>query len=132
MPKLNTTVKSVRIDNNVLEGLEKKLNGRTFNSWLNEKINESIEGKPEFNECKPNAFSTEAGKDLMEMLSYYKVHAEKFIVDIRELMQNGTLTYENGELRIYDDYNIPFYLKKCAERKLNPKVLIDRCIESLR
>lgn len=132
MPKLNTTVKSVRIDNNVLEELEKKLNGRTFNSWLNEKINESIEGKPKVNECKPDVFSTEAGKDLMEMLCYYKVPAEKFIVDIREVMQNGTLTYENGELRIYDDYNIPIYLQKCAERKLNPKVLIDRCIESLR
>lgn len=36
MPKLNTTVKSVRLDNDVLSEIE--LNGASFNSWLTETI----------------------------------------------------------------------------------------------
>ena len=42
MPKANTTVKSVRIDNDKLEALEKMLDGKTINAWLNERIEEAV------------------------------------------------------------------------------------------
>jgi len=42
MPKANTTVKSVRIDNDTLAALEGLLDGQSINSWLNEKIEEAV------------------------------------------------------------------------------------------
>lgn len=45
MPKLNTTVKAVRVDNDKLAELERRLNGQTINSWLNEQIDAFLEGK---------------------------------------------------------------------------------------
>ena len=48
MPKLNSTVKSVRLDNDILAELEKRLGGKTYNAWLNEKIAEEL-GKPNKN-----------------------------------------------------------------------------------
>ena len=42
MPTANTTVKSVRIDNDKLESLEKILCGKTINAWLNERIEEAV------------------------------------------------------------------------------------------
>lgn len=38
MPKLNTTVKSVRLDNDVLSEIEGLLDGSSFNSWLTETV----------------------------------------------------------------------------------------------
>lgn len=123
MPKLNTTVKSVRIDNNVLEELEKKLNGRTFNSWLNEKINESVEGKP-----VKSPFS----ENLSEMIAYYKISEKEFLAQIEGLVQDGTITCEKGKLLLYDDYGLPTYLEICKERKIDPKTMIDKITDSLR
>ena len=45
MPTRDSTVKAVRIPNEILVEFEKKLNGQTINSWLNEQIVEFVEGK---------------------------------------------------------------------------------------
>ena len=113
MPKLNTTVKSVRVDNEKIDELEKRLNGQTFNSWLNEVIDDYLNGSS-------GTFSSKNGRDLLEMLSCFKKSESEFIDDIHELMENGTLTYENGRLTIDLGFDYQAFLDFCQKRKANP------------
>lgn len=118
MPKLNTTVKSVRIDNDILEKLEKQLDGKTFNYWLNEKIREEVE--------KPSGdFSTPSGKELLSMLSCFRKSGEEFIEDSCRLMEEGTLTYENGKLKAVSFPNMGEYeerfLEWCKSKRVDPQ-----------
>lgn len=113
MPKLNTTVKSVRVDNEKIDELEKRLNGQTFNSWLNEVIDEYLNGSS-------GTFSSKNGRDLSEMLSCFKKSESEFIDDVHELMENGTLTYENGRLTIDLGFDYQPFLDFCQKRKANP------------
>ena len=75
MPKLNTTVKSVRVDNEKIDELEKRLNGQTFNSWLNDVIDDYLNGSS-------GTFSSKNGRDLLEMLSCFKKSESEFIDDV--------------------------------------------------
>lgn len=113
MPKLNTTVKSVRVGNEKIDELEKRLNGQTFNSWLNEVIDDYLNGSS-------GTFSSKNGRDLLEMLSCFKKSESEFIDDVHELMENGTLTYENGKLTIDLGFDYQAFLDFCTKHKANP------------
>lgn len=75
MPKLNTTVKAVRIDNDKLEELEKKLKGQTINSWLNGQIENFIKGEKGVNpkgkkvnpEVNPTKYTKYAAFDVVPL-----------------------------------------------------------------
>lgn len=84
------------------------------------------------NSVAQNPFSSEEGKDLLEMLDYLRVTPEDFIKDIHGLMESGIMTYENGKMLLYDEYDLPIYLGVCKERKIDPKTMIDKITDSLR
>lgn len=94
MPKLNTTVKSVRIDNDKLERLERKLGGRTINSWLNEKIEEEVEGIKIAKDFLPSAMEEELGS----MAGFFAMSADELLDGIFAGLREGYLTVEEGKV----------------------------------
>ena len=96
MPKANTTVKAVRVDNDKLEALEKMLNGRTINSWLNEKIEEAVsfpvsENKKRIPEVNPFDLPEDALRDIESMSSLSGTTLRGAIEEFDRLLNDGTL-----------------------------------------
>lgn len=93
MPKLNTTVKAVRVDNDKLAELEKRLGGQTINSWMNEQIAEYLGGK--------KSQKIEASPEMEEIESigkFFDMSREEMLKAVCEGLMNGNLTIEDGKL----------------------------------
>lgn len=97
MPKLNTTVKSVRIENEKLGELEKRLAGRSINSWLNEQITEFLGGKPVKIGCE---LSPETMGSINEMLGFSGMTFDDLLKDINEKLESGELMLDEGCTRV--------------------------------
>ena len=97
MPKLNTTVKSVRIENEKLVELEKRLAGRSINSWLNEQITEFLGGKPAKIGCE---LSSETMGSIREMLGFSGMTFDDLLKDINEKLESGELMLDEGCTRV--------------------------------
>lgn len=128
MPKLNTTVKSVRLDNEVLEKLEGQLNGRTFNAWLNEKIIEEVEGKPLKNE---NNFLPLAKMEEMEsMAMFFGVSIENLLSQVCEGLEEGSLTMSNGRVIGISEVDFTEFKKACNGK--DPQKVLDEITRKIR
>jgi len=92
MPKLNTTVKAVRIDNDKLAEIESRLAGQTFNAWFNEIIDNFLGGKkPMPSEGKPHI-----PKELEEiegMVAFSGLTMKQFWDDIAVKLNDGVLMF---------------------------------------
>lgn len=95
MPKLNTTVKSVRIDNDKLEELERRLGSQSINSWLNDQIEAFLSGKPEKTEGKTVAYV-----EIEEMVTFCGLTMDRFWEDIADKLTSGVLMFEDGGTRV--------------------------------
>lgn len=96
MPKLNTTVKAVRIDNDKLAELEKRLGGQTINSWMNERIAEYLGAEP-----SKILKKTEASPEMEEIESigkFFDMSGEEMLKAVCDGLMNGNLTIEDGKL----------------------------------
>lgn len=96
MPKANTTVKAVRVDNDKLEALEKMLNGRSINSWLNERIEEAVsfptsENKRGSAEVNPLDLPEDALRDIESMSILSGTTLREAIEEFERLLNDGTL-----------------------------------------
>jgi len=109
MPKANSTVKAVRIDNDILAEFEQKLAGQTINSWLNEQIEEYVGGVPsEKNEdkrvnpqkTKKSRSATPELKDIESMIELYGISLEDFYSQIDGLMNEGTIDVSSGKVTV--------------------------------
>ena len=146
MPKANTTVKAVRVDNDKLEALEKLLCGRTINSWLNEKIEEAVglpsdvnkktalhTGLPddykekyeklldevvELRNRSEAEIPTDALKDIEAMAGLFGMSMEQAIKDFDDLMNDGSISVSGGHLVC----TLPDWVMKVEE------ICHDRCI----
>lgn len=147
----NSTVKGVRIENEVLAEFEKKLAGQSINSWFNEKILEFIGGKPCNSPAAPFSSSTdsnssksskkespmsidldnEMGKDLIQMLSLSKKSPSEFVKDVHGLLESGSLIYENGKLRVEVGFDYEPFLEFCRKHNARPKKVFENIMEEI-
>ena len=103
MPKLNSTVKSARVDNDMLAELEKRLNGKTYNAWLNEKIAEELRGSGKIivpERANPTDVDTTSDvyEDLKGMVEFFGMTMDDFIQQADVALSEGVLTISEGKL----------------------------------
>lgn len=147
----NSTVKGVRIENDVLAEFEKKLAGQSINSWFNEKILEFVGGKPCDSPAAPSCSSAdsnfaksskkespmsidldnEIGKDLIQMLSLSKKSPDEFVKDAHGLLESGSLIYENGKLRVEVGFDYEPFLEFCRKHNARPKKVFENIMEEI-
>ena len=142
MPKLNTTVKSVRIDNYKLAELEKKLGGKTINAWLNERIDEFlglstknpgvISGKPQKIDEKSVLSHEKELKEIESMAKFFGLTTEDVLKGIFEGLNDGYLTVEGGKIVGVPEVDLTELEEAARERNMTIEVVIDRTIKNLR
>lgn len=132
MPKLNSTVKAVRIDNDKLAELEERLGGQTINSWLNEKITEYLGGKPEKSEKILEASPNRDMEEIESMARYFGISGENLLKMIYEGLNEGALTVENGKIVGTPDMNIEKFKDACHSAGVNPDKAFEKAIQAIR
>ena len=132
MPKLNTTVKAVRIDNDKLAELEQKLAGRSINSWLNEKITEFIEGKPLKTEKILEASPNRDMEEIESMARYFGITAENLLKMVCDGLGEGELSVENGKIVGKPMIDLENYLDACHEVGADPQKVLDKATQGVR
>lgn len=99
MPKLNTTVKSVRIDNDKLAELEERLGSQSINSWLNEQILTYLDEKTSENKNMEKEVNPDIPAwrgDLNSMLGLGGMSFDEFMEIIYGWVCDGTIDLTDG------------------------------------
>ena len=110
MPTRDSTVKAVRIPNEILAEFEKKLNGQTINSWLNEQIVEFVEGK---RSCSDKSVSGKQSK-------YAGNNSGN------SLSRNGG----NDEKKV--ELDCSEFLEWCERRKVIPQIVMNNLMQEIK
>lgn len=134
MPKLNTTVKSVRIDNGSLNELEQRLGGKTINAWLNEKIEEEISGKPieKQPECVSEyGISSEVLSEINEMVTLMGGTAGEFIEDVKNKLVEGIICSENGKIAGLPTIDTTRFEEVCHDKCLDPQTVLEKATKAV-
>jgi len=97
MPKLNTTVKAVRVDNDVLERFERKLEGRSVSSWLNEQIAAFVDGVSLNNDAETGKPLSDS-EELEEMAVCFGMTGEEMLHSLVESLNEGIVTMDKGKV----------------------------------
>jgi predicted HicB family RNase H-like nuclease len=126
MPKKNSTVKAVRIDNDKLALLEGRLGDQSINSWMNERIEKFLQGEEE---GKPQ---TKEIKELTSMTTYYGLTNEEFVRMVVRGLTDGYLTVEGGMVVGTPKMQLDEFIDACHERGLEPQETLDRTTVTLR
>ena len=136
MPKLNTTVKAVRIDNDKLAELERSLGGQSINSWLNEKITEHLAGKPvvmgTVSGELPYGIQRETLDDLATMCSFMGGNLNTMLSLFDEAANTGEIYFENGRLMGKPPINLDKFLEACREVGADPQKVLDKATAGIR
>ncbi len=90
MPKLNSTVKAVRVDNDKLAELERRLGDRSINSWMNEQISVYLGSADEGENI------SEWKADLDAMLELSGIGFDEFMDVIYGWVCDGTIDLTDG------------------------------------
>lgn len=132
MPKLNSTVKAVRIDNEKLAELEERLGGQTINSWLNEKISEYLGGKPIKSSEKSEASPNRDMEEIESMARYFGITAENLLKMVCDGLGEGELSVENGKIVGKPAIDLENYLDACHEVGADPQKVLDKATQGVR
>ena len=138
MPKKNSTVKAVRIDNDILAELEAKLGERTINSWLNEQIEGYVRGSEnEPKQVNPQNFENSRSaspelRDIEQMVSLSGLTMDDFYTQIDGLMNEGSFNLAGGKISInYPDWFNDF-VETCHDCSVPVEEAIKRATKALR
>lgn len=126
MPKLNTTVKSVRIDNDKLEVLEQRLGNKSINAWLNEQIAGFVEGKPTEIPEKIEASPNKDLKEIESMASFFGVTTEDLLKGVCDGLTDGNLTIEKGKVVGVPDIELDRFKEVCHDVNQDPQEMLDK------
>ena len=139
MPKLNTTVKSVRIDNDKLAELEGRLGNKTINAWLNEQIECYLSGGKGNEGVNPQKKSEKSGltpnKDLEEidsMAKFFGMDGGELLKGVCAGLMDGNLTVENGKVVGVPEVNLENLEEACHDRGIGMQEAIDKTVKNLR
>lgn len=133
MPKLNTTVKSVRIDNDTLSELESRIDG-TFNSWLNGVIEEYLKSekpkKPDSTGVYPT-IDKPIADNLSQMAVFMGTDLSGLVSALNDGLEDGSLSYENGRLIGQSELKMDRFYEICHDRNLERQKAFDRLVNML-
>ena len=139
MPKLNTTVKSVRIDNDKLADLEGRLGGKTINAWLNEQIECYLSGEKGDKGVNPQKNTEKSGltpnKDLEEidsMAKFFGMDGGELLKGVCAGLMDGNLTVENGKVVGIPEVNLDNFKEACHEKGIDLQKALDKATQSIR
>lgn len=132
MPKLNTTVKAVRVDNDKLAELEKRLCGQTINSWLNEQIDTFLEKKTPNKPSKSDVFSVvpkEVMENIVSMSDFCDGGLAGLMTALNGMLEDGIL---DTDLSIHRDEWIVKFEDFCREKGMPVEKVADKAIAVLK
>lgn len=133
MPKLNTTVKSVRIENEKLAELERRLAGRSINSWLNEAITEFLEGKPRVNPELPYNIDIKDLDDMSTMSGFVGGNMRIMIHLLDIGLNEGVFEVRDGKLIAHDlTLRTEDFKGVCHDMGLDCQKVLDEATKKLR
>lgn len=137
MPKLNTTVKSVRIDNDTLNELEKRIDG-SFNAWLNEVIEDYLGPKKpktvDNTGVYPKTSDTALGftlDNIDQMARLMGSSLEDILGGLNRGLEDGTLTVEGNKIVGVTELNLNGLYEVCHEKNIEPQKAIDKAVQML-
>ena len=132
MPKLNTTVKAVRIDNDKLAEIESRLAGQTFNAWFNEIIDEFLGGsvkKSIAKEGKP-VVPDELG-EIEDMVAFSGLTMKQFWDDIALKLNEGVLMFTSTGTEVACEPWVDEFKDLCRDKHIDVEQTIKRVMQSL-
>ena len=136
MPKLNTTVKSVRIDNDILSELESRIDC-SFNSWLNSVIADYIGGKPQNQTKSDDTPSDYDGvnprilANIKQMCPFLGTSFSGMMEMLSNGLDDGSLSVVDGRLKGETEVNLDGFYEVCHEKNLDLQKAIDKAVAML-
>ena len=134
MPKLNTTVKAVRVDNEVLEKFEEKLKGQSVSSWLNQQIEDFVDDSARFSQnsgSKTGKPVSDMGK-LDEMAMCFGVSSEEMLSKVVEALENGEFTFVGGKIVAVEEPWVDAFRETCHDLCIPVEKACESAIKALR
>lgn len=155
MPKLNSTVKSVRIDNEKLAELEAKIGEKSINAWFNECIERFLsgeevglpscgskdgisatekEGLPQ-NQAKSESkynIDEDILDDLATMQTFAGGSVEEMIRRFDEALNVGSIICEGERFVGVSDIYLGDFKDKCREMNIDPQKALDKWVKEMK
>lgn len=128
MPKLNTTVKAVRIDNDKLAELTKRLGSQTINSWLNNQIDCYLENKSEQKGVNPDV-PPDVWENIVSMAEFCEGGLTGLLMAVNRMLEEGIL---DTDLRVRKEKWAENFEKTCHELGLPVEKAAESAIKALK
>ena len=128
MPKLNTTVKAVRIDNDKLSVLITRLNGQTINSWLNNQIDCYLENKTESKGVNPDV-PPDVWENIVSMAEFCEGGLTGLLMAVNKMLEDGVL---DTDLRVHKEKWAENFEATCHELGLPVEKAAESAIKALK
>lgn len=128
MPKLNTTVKAVRIDNDKLAELTRRLGGQTINSWLNNQIDCYLENKSEQKGVNPDV-PPDVWENIVSMAEFCEGGLNGLLLAVNRMLEEGIL---DTDLRVRKEKWVENFEEACHEKGLPVEKAAEGAIKALK
>ena len=128
MPKLNTTVKAVRIDNDKLAELTKRLGSQTINSWLNNQIDCYLENKSEQKVVNPD-IAPDVWENIVSMADFCEGGLNGLLLAVNKMLEDGIL---DTDLRVHKEKWAENFEETCHELGLPVEKAAESAIKALK
>lgn len=128
MPKLNTTVKAVRIDNDKLSDLITRLDGQTINAWLNNQIDSYLENKTESKGVNPDV-PPDVWENIVSMAEFCEGGLIGLLMAVNKMLEDGVL---DTDLRVHKEKWVENFEETCHELGLPVEKTAEGAIKALK
>lgn len=128
MPKLNTTVKAVRIDNDKLSELITRLDGQTINAWLNNQIDCYLENKAEQKGVNPDV-PPDVWENIVSMAEFCEGGLNGLLMAVNKMLEDGVL---DTDLRVHKEKWVENFEETCHELGLPIEKAAESAIKALK
>ena len=125
MPKLNSTVKSVRVDNEKLAELERRLGDKSINAWLNEQIEGFLSGSVT-REVNP------VMEDIETMVGLSGMVLDDFWKEICGLMEDGNIEISSVGVQLVSEPWVEDFKEACHDRGLPVEKVAESAIKAVK
>lgn len=129
MPKLNSTVKSVRVDNEKLAELERRLGDKSINAWLNEQIEGFLNGSVT---REVNPVKSPVMEDIETMVGLSGMVLDDFWKEICGLMEDGNIEISSVGVQLVSEAWVEDFKEACHDRGLPVEKVAESAIKAVK
>lgn len=131
MPKLNTTVKAVRIDNDKLSDLITRLDGQTINAWLNNQIDSYLNHKTESKGVNPidDNVPPDVWENIVSMAEFCDGGLTGLLMAVNKMLEDGVL---DTDLRVHKEKWVENFEETCHEFGLPVEKAAESAMKALK